>query len=73
MFARLGEKKNRARARIKFMVHDLGIEKFKALVLEERDRLPPDPRWKQYLDEALAASGKVSPTAGRRLVRVGVS
>ncbi len=61
VFARLGEKKNRARARIKFLVHDLGIEKFKALVLEERDRLPKDPRWKQYLSEALAASGEESP------------
>ena len=64
VFARLGEKKNRARARIKFLVHDLGIEKFKALVLEERDRLPRDPRWKQYVDEALAASGEESPAAG---------
>ena len=61
VFARLGEKKNRARARIKFLVHDLGIEKFKALVLEERDRLPRDPRWNQYLSEALAAAGEGSP------------
>ncbi|MDE2758020.1 MAG: nitrite/sulfite reductase, partial [Acidobacteriota bacterium] len=71
VFARLGEKKNRARARIKFLVHDLGIEKFKALVLEERDRLPPDPRWKQYLDEALAASGEVGPPAGDDLSESG--
>ena len=71
VFARLGEKKNRARARIKFLVHDLGIEKFKALVLEERDRLPRDPRWKQYLDEALAASGEESPTAGNDLSESG--
>ena len=61
VFARLGQKKNRARARIKFLVHDLGIEKFKALVLEERDRLPRDPRWNQYLSEALAAAGEGSP------------
>ncbi len=60
VFARLGEKKNRARARIKFLVHDLGIEEFRALVLEERDQLPPDPRWKQYLDEALADAGEES-------------
>ncbi|MCY3756138.1 MAG: nitrite/sulfite reductase [Acidobacteria bacterium] len=71
VFARLGEKKNRARARIKFLVHDLGIEKFKALVLEERDRLPRDPRWKQYLDEALAASGEESPTADDNLSESG--
>ena len=71
VFGRLGEKKNRARARIKFLVHDLGIEKFKALVLEERDRLPRDPRWKQYVDEALAASGEESPTAGEDLSEPG--
>ncbi len=51
VFARLGEKKNRARARIKFLVKDLGIEKFRELVLEEREKLPHDPRWTAYLDE----------------------
>src|SRR5579863_5131196 len=40
VFARLGEKKNRSRARIKFLVQDLGIKKFKELVLEERNILP---------------------------------
>ena len=39
VFGRLGEKKNRNRARIKFLVQDLGIEKFKELVLEERKTL----------------------------------
>ena len=52
VFARLGEKKNRSRARIKFLIHDLGIEKFKELVLEERKILPPDPRWTEYLATA---------------------
>jgi sulfite reductase (ferredoxin) len=52
VFARLGEKKNRARARIKFLIQDLGIEKFKELVLEERKTLPADSRWTEYLDEA---------------------
>jgi sulfite reductase (ferredoxin) len=52
VFARLGEKKNRARARIKFLMQDLGIEKFKELVLEERKTLPHDPRWREYLDDA---------------------
>jgi len=52
VFARLGEKKNRNRARIKFLIHDLGIEKFKELVWEERKTLPPDPRWTQYLQGA---------------------
>src|SRR6202521_271771 len=52
VFARLGEKKNRSRARIKFLVQDLGIEKFRELVLEERAILPPDPRWTEYIRDA---------------------
>ncbi|HXX43934.1 MAG TPA: hypothetical protein VEJ38_04345 [Candidatus Acidoferrales bacterium] len=52
VFARLGEKKNRSRARIKFLVQDLGIEKFKELVLEERKTLTPDPRWTQLISDA---------------------
>ena len=52
VFARLGEKKNRNRARIKFLIHDLGIEKFKELVWEERKTLPHDPRWTQYVEMA---------------------
>src|SRR5689334_966686 len=51
VFARLGEKKNRNRARIKFLVAQLGIEEFKRIVLEERAILPPDPRWTEYLSE----------------------
>src|SRR5262244_3646470 len=38
VFARLGEKRNRARARIKFLIANLGIEKFRKLVLEEREK-----------------------------------
>ena len=53
VFARLGEKKNRNRARIKFLVQDLGIEKFKALVEEERKTLPFDPRWTEYIKKEL--------------------
>src|ERR1700733_14429757 len=52
VFARLGEKKNRSRARIKFLVQDLGIEKFKELVLEERKSLPHDPRWTEFIEDA---------------------
>jgi sulfite reductase (ferredoxin) len=52
VFARLGEKKNRNRARIKFLIQDLGIEKFKELVLEERKTLPSDPRWTDFLAAA---------------------
>ena len=50
VFARLGEKKVRSRARLKFLVTKLGIEKFKELVLEERKKLPNDPRWTEYLE-----------------------
>jgi sulfite reductase beta subunit-like hemoprotein len=52
VFARLGEKKNRSRARLKFLVQDLGMEKFRELVLEERKILEPDPRWTDYIREA---------------------
>jgi sulfite reductase (ferredoxin) len=50
VFARLGEKKQRDRARIKFLIAKLGIEEFKKLVLEERQTLQHDPRWTDYLD-----------------------
>ncbi len=55
VFARLGEKKNRNRARIKFLIHDLGIEKFKELVWEERKTLPPDSKWTDYLRPRFAS------------------
>ncbi|HYT56585.1 MAG TPA: nitrite/sulfite reductase [Verrucomicrobiae bacterium] len=49
VFARLGEKRNRARARIKFLIANLGIDEFRKLVLEERQKLSFDPRWTDYL------------------------
>ena len=49
VFARLGEKRNRARARIKFLVVNLGIDEFRRLVLEERQKLTADTRWTDYL------------------------
>ena len=52
VFARLAEKRNRARARIKFLVARLGIEEFKRLVLDERAKLPTDERWTAYLADA---------------------
>ncbi|HEY4052108.1 MAG TPA: nitrite/sulfite reductase [Terriglobales bacterium] len=54
VFARHGEKKNRNRARIKFLIQDIGIEKFRELVLSEREILPFDPRWTEYIEEAKA-------------------
>ena len=50
VFARLGEKRNRARARIKFLIANLGIDEFRKLVLEERQKLPADPRWTDFLN-----------------------
>ncbi len=58
VFARLGEKKNRNRARVKFLVAQLGIEEFKRLVLEERATLPHDPRWTAFLNEIHALDEK---------------
>ncbi|HEY1800039.1 MAG TPA: nitrite/sulfite reductase [Terriglobales bacterium] len=55
VFARLGEKKNRSRARLKFLVQDLGIEKFKQLVWEERKILPYDERWTSLIKDAVKA------------------
>lgn len=50
IFARYGEKKNRNRARIKFLVNDWGIEKFKQEVLAEKAKLKPDARWTEFLE-----------------------
>ncbi len=51
VFARLGEKRNRNRARLKFLVAQLGIEEFRRLVDEERKTLPYDERWTTYLQD----------------------
>lgn len=54
VFARLGEKKNRARARIKFLVAKVGIDEFKKLVQEEIKIMPEDPRWTGLLADVSA-------------------
>ncbi len=54
VFGRLGEKDNRSRARLKFLVKKLGIDEFRRLVLEEREKLRPDPRWTDYLSDLSA-------------------
>jgi sulfite reductase beta subunit-like hemoprotein len=41
VFDRLGERRNRNRARIKFLVARLGIEEFRRLVREELQAMPP--------------------------------
>ena len=50
VFARLGEKKNRNRARIKFLVAKLGIEEFRREVEEELKTVPHDGRHTAYID-----------------------
>src|ERR1019366_725430 len=52
VFARLGEKKNRNTARLKFLVSKLGIDEFKRLVIAEREVLPYDSRWTDYIKDA---------------------
>jgi sulfite reductase (ferredoxin) len=72
VFARHGEKRNRNRARLKFLVGELGIEEFRRLVAEERKVLPHDDRWSAYLEDlphynetplkpAIALNGHVRP------------
>jgi len=51
VFARLGEKRNRGRARMKFLIEKIGLEEFRRLVIEERKVLPNDPRWTEYLKD----------------------
>ena len=51
VFARLGEKKNRNTARLKFLISKLGVEVFARLVSEERAILAPDPRWTSFLKD----------------------
>ena len=51
VFARLGEKKNRNRARLKFLVSKLGIDEFRLLVEEELLIVPPDARHTDYMDD----------------------
>ncbi len=50
IFARYGEKENRSRARLKFLLKKLGMDEFRRLVLEEREKLRSDPRWTAFLE-----------------------
>src|SRR5687767_9014818 len=51
VFARLGEKKNRQKARLKFLVQKLGIDEFRRLVHEERRTMPEDASWRTHFDQ----------------------
>jgi sulfite reductase (ferredoxin) len=64
VFARLGERDNRARARIKFLIKKLGADEFKRLVLEERSKLRPDERWISFLNDLHITDEKPRRPAG---------
>ena len=49
VFDRYGERKVRMKARMKFLVRKLGLEKFREVVEEERASLEVDPSWNDYL------------------------
>ena len=52
VFTRHGEKKNRARARIKFLLAKIGLDELRRLIEAERAVLPDDPRWRELLPGA---------------------
>jgi len=64
VFTKYGEKRNRNKARIKFLVHQLGIEEFRRRVEEERTELPFDPAWEQALAAVPAYEEKPKREAG---------
>lgn len=49
VFDRLGERKVRSKARMKFVIDKLGFEEFKRLITQERQELTIDPAWNNYL------------------------
>src|ERR1044072_9491803 len=64
VFARLGEKKNRAAARLKFLITKLGVDEFRRLVHQEWKTLPEDARWTNFLpDVASYAETPPNPPA----------
>ncbi|QQR81457.1 MAG: nitrite/sulfite reductase [Deltaproteobacteria bacterium] len=50
VFDRLGERKVRSKARMKFVIDKVGFEEFKRLVAQERSELEVDPTWNDYLN-----------------------
>ncbi len=64
VYGRLGEKKIRGMARIKFLVAKLGIDEFRKLVVEERKILPHDPRWTSLIQDYLKENETAAKAAG---------
>ena len=71
VYARLGEKKKRHRARIKFLVADIGIDKFREEVLAERAKLPHDPRWTEFLATIPQFEEKPLREPGKNIAKTG--
>ncbi|MGB2923882.1 MAG: nitrite/sulfite reductase [Limnothrix sp.] len=65
VFSRLGEKQNRNKARIKFLIQKLGLDEFRRLVEEERKIIEPDPGWTAWIDKlsAYEEKGKTEPAS----------
>lgn len=69
VYALYGEKKNRNRARIKFLVAQLGIDELRSRVKDELDKLEPDERWSTAMadpkpwDEASREPSPLAPAA----------
>ena len=63
VYGRLGEKKIRGMARIKFLVAKLGIDEFKKLIVEERKILPQDSRWTSLIQDFLKESEEATQKA----------
>lgn len=73
VYARLGEKKNRNKARIKFLVSKLGIDEFRRLVKEERATLENDPEWTSWFEKlpAYEEQGLPEPVTRGQVVQLG--
>jgi sulfite reductase (ferredoxin) len=68
VFGKYGEKENRTRARLKFLLKKLGLAELKRRVLEERAQLRTDPRWEAFLADLHVTDEKplrpAAPLAG---------
>lgn len=63
VFSKYGERENRSRARMKFLLMKLGLEEFRQRVLAKLDEVKFDPRWKELAERAEqdSASGCEQP------------
>jgi sulfite reductase (ferredoxin) len=71
IYGRFGEKKKRHRARIKFLIADMGWEKFKETVAAERAILPHDDRWSSYIKDISSFTETPTTKPGKPLVASG--